>query len=108
MIQGEYVNSKGVEIHAKCNTEISALMKQVRSLTALLAWLGMTLYTYDIQLGEFESSFDETKQIQTWHCMGCPAEHFAKWSDNWKLNFVHTPECRYVLLRAEIEKAVKP
>jgi hypothetical protein len=33
MIQGEYVNSKGVEIHAKCNTEISALIEQLLCLT---------------------------------------------------------------------------
>ena len=74
-------------------------------LTQILAWLGMTVDTYDIRLGEYEASFDYGQQIQTWHCLGCNAEHYSKWPD-WKINFIHKPECMYMKLRALVDKAL--
>jgi hypothetical protein len=73
----------------------------------VFAWLGMTLDTYDIRLGEFEAAFNERDQIQTYHCLGCNAEHFSKWPD-WKLNFVHKPECMYMKLQSLMDKALEP
>ena len=69
-----------------------------KSLPVILSWLKNTLETYDINLGHYEASFDYSKQIATWHCMGCDAECYSHWPE-WKLTFVHKPECMYMKLQ---------
>jgi hypothetical protein len=81
--------------------------KALNEVNQVLAWLGMVIDVCAIKLGEFPASFDEKSQVETFHCLGCNAEHKSKWPE-WKLNFVHSPDCMYLKLIALIEAAQDP